>query len=172
MRVVETGGSVGYDAWDELYRDNVIRVYRLLYAKVGNRADAEDLTSEVFLAVWRPLRLDVSRAEIRAYLGATAATVLASFWRKRVGFVVTAIDLADVPECLEDPAVETKGAAPLRAMLEDLPERYRRILELRFFEACSVKDAAKLMDVSVANAKVLQHRALRLASKRMEGFAP
>ena len=31
------------------YRDNVERLYRLMYARVGNRADAEDLASEVFL---------------------------------------------------------------------------------------------------------------------------
>src|SRR5579864_1386019 len=39
-----------YASWDDIYTDNVVRLYRLIYAKVGNRADAEDLTTEVFLA--------------------------------------------------------------------------------------------------------------------------
>src|SRR5258708_195551 len=39
-----------YADWDEIYRDNVERLYRLMYSKVGNRPDAEDLTAEVFLA--------------------------------------------------------------------------------------------------------------------------
>ncbi len=57
--------------------------------------------------------------------------------------------------------------APQRAkkILAALPDRYRRILELRFLEACSIKEAAAAMDVSVGNAKVLQHRALRMAAK-------
>ena len=58
-------GAVADDAyhdWDEIYLDNVVRVYRLLYAKVGNRADTEDLTTEVFLAAYRPLRINASRA--------------------------------------------------------------------------------------------------------------
>ncbi len=50
-------------------------------------------------------------------------------------------------------------------ILAALPDRYRRILELRFLEACSIKEAAQAMGVSVSNAKVLQHRALRMAAK-------
>ena len=58
-------------------------------------------------------------------------------------------------------------AGPLRAgkILASLPDRYRRILELRFLEACTIKEAAQAMNVSVSNAKVLQHRALRMAAK-------
>lgn len=44
-------------------------------------------------------------------------------------------------------------------------ERYRRILELRFIEAGSIEEAVQTMDVTVCNAKVLQHRALRMAAK-------
>lgn len=60
-----------------VYRDNVARVYRLMYVKVGNRPDAEDLTAEVFATALRPLRVSASAAEVRAYLLATARMVLA-----------------------------------------------------------------------------------------------
>ena len=62
--------------------NNVERVYRLMFAKVGNRPDAEDLTTEVFLAALRPLRVSASVGEVRAYLLATARTVLAAHWRR------------------------------------------------------------------------------------------
>jgi RNA polymerase sigma-70 factor (ECF subfamily) len=42
------------------------------------------------------------------------------------------------------------------------------VLELRFLEGCSIKEAAQALSVSVANAKVLQHRALRLAARVAE----
>jgi len=84
----------GYADWDEVYNDNVVRLYRLLYSKVGNRQDAEDLTAEVFLAALRPLRLHVSRPEVRGYLAATAHTVLAGYWRRRLGNEVTVIEVA------------------------------------------------------------------------------
>jgi RNA polymerase sigma-70 factor (ECF subfamily) len=48
--------------------------------------------------------------------------------------------------------------------LSALPERYRRILGLRFLEALSIKEAARETGITVANTKVLQHRALRMAA--------
>src|SRR5690242_501724 len=70
--------DTGYPDWDSAYLDNVGRLYRLMFSKVGNRPDAEDLTSEVFRAALGPLRLSASKGEVRAYLLATARTVLAS----------------------------------------------------------------------------------------------
>ena len=62
------------------------------------------------------------------------------------------------------------GTAPQRVkvLLEALPNHYRRILELRFLDGRSVKDSAEELGVSVANARVLQHRALRLAARLHE----
>src|ERR1700737_3061853 len=85
-------GDDVYADWDAAYRDNVDRLYRLMYSKVGNRPDAEDLTADVFRAAFVPLRLASSKGEVRAYLLATARTVLATHWRQRLGLPVTSID--------------------------------------------------------------------------------
>ena len=81
-----------YTDWESVYRDNVDRLYRLMYARVGNRADAEDLTSEVFRTALGPLKLASSKGEVRSYLLTTAQTVLASHWRRTLGTSVTSID--------------------------------------------------------------------------------
>ncbi|HXN59583.1 MAG TPA: RNA polymerase sigma factor [Acidimicrobiales bacterium] len=157
-----------YADWESVYRDNIGRLYRLMYARVGNRPDAEDLTSEVFRTALGPLRLASSKGEVRSYLLVTAQTVLASHWRKTLGVSVTEIDPeSDLDALAERSGPEGVGDAPERAgrILAALPERYRRILELRFLEACSIKEAAQSMQISVSNAKVLQHRALRMAAK-------
>jgi RNA polymerase sigma factor (sigma-70 family) len=156
-----------YTDWESVYRDNVARLYRLLYARVGNRADAEDLTSEVFSTALPPLRLGASKGEVRSYLLVTAKTVLASHWRRRLGLPVTSIDPDSDIGYLDDRPTAGASDAPERAdrILSALPDRYRRILELRFLEACTVKEAALAMGVSLANAKVLQHRALRMAAQ-------
>jgi RNA polymerase sigma-70 factor (ECF subfamily) len=157
-----------YPNWEAAYKDNVGRLYRLMYARVGNRPDAEDLTAEVFRAAMGPLRLVASRGEVRSYLLMTARTVLASHWRDRLGHPVTSIDPERDAEFLGDgPAPGPVGDAPQRVgrILAALPERYRQILELRFLQASSIKEAAKAMNVTVGNAKVLQHRALQMAAK-------
>ncbi len=157
-----------YPDWDSVYRDNVDRLYRLMYARVGNRPDAEDLTSEVFRTALGPLKLGLSKGEVRSYLLTTAQTVLASHWRRTLGALVTSIDPeSDMNSLVEPSGPQEPSDAPQRAakILAALPDRYRRILELRFLEACSIKEAAQAMGVTVSNAKVLQHRALRMAAK-------
>ncbi len=162
--------GAAYPDWDAIYTDNVGRIYRLMFAKVGNRADAEDLTSQVFLTVYGPLRTTAGVGQVRAYLTATARTVLAEHWRRTLGHQVTEIDLETTD--LEDyagcaPAGETaNGPAQERAarILRALPERQRQILVLRFLRGYSIRQAATELRVSIANAKVLQHRALRAAA--------
>ena len=164
-----------YANWESVYADNIDLLYRLIYAKVGNRADAEDLTSEVFRTALRPLRLDVSKGEVRSYLLTTAKTVLASHWRRTLGVSLTSIDAeSDRLALIELGQTDLPSDAPKRAqrILAALPERYRRILELRFLEACTIKEAAHAMNVSVSNAKVLQHRALRMAANVGEEVEP
>ncbi|MHA3021864.1 RNA polymerase sigma factor [Mycobacterium sp. BMJ-28] len=158
-----------YPSWEAVYEDNATWVYRTIFARVGNAADAEDLTSEVFLAAMRPLRLTASVAEVRAYLRTTARTVLAAHWRATLGREITSIeDVAAAPE-----SEEAISSAPQRVamVLDALPEKYRKVLELRFLRGHPVREVAAEMGVSLANAKVLQHRALRLAAQFNEGGA-
>jgi RNA polymerase sigma-70 factor, ECF subfamily len=171
-----TARNAVYPDWDAIYADNVERIYRVLFSKVGNRPDAEDLTSQVFLTAYKPLKATASVGEVRAYLLATARTVLAEHWRRTLGHQVTEID-----EDLEDPAAGswsaassashgTSGTDNARAdekvarILRALPERHRAILVLRFLRGYTIRQAATELGVSVANAKVLQHRALRRAA--------
>jgi RNA polymerase sigma factor (sigma-70 family) len=157
-----------YPDWEAAYRDNVGRLYRLMYSRVGNRPDAEDLTAETFRAAIGPLNLAKSKGEVRAYLLITARTVLASHWRDRLGHPVNSIDPErDVDFVADGPGPSPVSDAPDRAgrILSALPDRYRRILELRFLEASSIKETANAMNLTVGNAKVLQHRALRMASR-------
>jgi RNA polymerase sigma-70 factor (ECF subfamily) len=158
-----------YPDWEAVYRDNVDRMYRLMYAKVGNRPDAEDLTAEVFTAALRPLRVSAGVAEVRGYLLATARTVLAHHWRRTLGREVTTLDDETVESVF---AQAPPSGAPRRAaaILDALPENYRRILQLRFLDSCTVAEAAAALRITVTNAKVLQHRALRRAADVAAGL--
>lgn len=161
LRAVDSGS---YQDWDAVYRDNIAAVHRLMFAKVGNRADAEDLTTEVFLAALRPLCLPASVGEVRAYLFTTARTVLARYWSRTLSQQVTA--LTEDPEQVFA-AAGLQSSAPRRTerILAALPDRYRSILRLRFLDGCTVAEAAQVLGISVVNAKVLQHRAIRRAAE-------
>jgi len=154
-----------YPSWEEVYRDNAPRVYRLMFSRVGNRPDAEDLTTEVFLAAMPRLRPDASVGEVRAYLWASARTALAEHWRRTLGRQLTSIDPDAIAEEFAAPPSTPHAVDRVHRVLAALPERYRKILELRFLQSASIREAAAHLEVTVSNAKVLQYRALRAAAK-------
>ncbi len=165
-------GDDVYPDWETIYRENVDRVYRLMFAKVGNRPDAEDLTEEVFLAALRPLRMSASVGEVRAYLLTVARTVLAGYWRRTLGRPVTTLDTEQIEDVFEPARPNGVASARAEMILAALPPRYRQVLELRFLRAYTLKEAAAELGVTVGNVKVLQHRALRQAAVVAEGMRP
>ena len=157
--------------WEEVYREHVGPVYRYCYARTGNRADAEDVAAQVFLRALPRLRVRASAPEIRSYLMATARSVLAEHWALHYGCDVGLLDeevAASPPAAREDepdPRGEDAGVSRAARVLQALPEHYRRVLELRFLRGYSVRETAGEMGITVTNAKVLQHRALRRAAQ-------
>jgi DNA-directed RNA polymerase specialized sigma24 family protein len=98
-------------------------------------------------------------------LSATARTVLAGYWRRTLGREITHLTDDDDLESVPTTAASTDAEGRAAVILDGLPESYRRILQLRFVESYSVREAAAALGVSVAYAKVLQHRALRRAAQ-------
>ena len=157
-RTTQLGAATGGADWEAVYAANVEPVYRFVYSRTGNRPDAEDVTSQVFMKAMPFLRRAAPEAT-RAYLFATARTELAMHWRAQYRLSVSSMD-----EFVAPAAAEPNSAVAERrveCLLKHLPERYRRVLELRFLRGFSVRETASEMSVSAGNAKVMQLRALR-----------
>ena len=147
--------------------DELDLIYAFLYARVGNRADAEDLTQQVAMKAIPRLRAEAAAASIRAYLFATARTALAGFWARKFGLPEDELDddLA-APAPAASPRPETGEAAErVNRILGALPANYRRVLELRFLRGYSLKEVAAETGNTVGGIKVMQLRALRAAAK-------
>jgi RNA polymerase sigma-70 factor (ECF subfamily) len=144
--------------------DELELVYAFIYARVGNRADTEDLTQQVALKAIPRLREGSPPSAIRGYLFATARSVLGGFWSTRLGLSESELreDLALVIPP-EQPSEE--GAETVQSILAQLSDNYRRVLELRFLHGYSLKEVATEMKSTVGAIKVMQLRALRAAAK-------
>jgi RNA polymerase sigma-70 factor (ECF subfamily) len=144
--------------------DELELVYAFIYARVGNRADAEDLTQQVALKAIPRLRQGAPASAIRGYLFATARSVLGAFWSTRLGLSQAELheDLAmAVPQ--GPPSDESTERA--QRILAALSDNYRRVLELRFLHGYSLREVAAEMRSTVGAVKVMQLRALRAAAK-------
>jgi RNA polymerase sigma-70 factor (ECF subfamily) len=139
-------------------------VYAYVYARVGNRADAEDVTQQVALKAIPRLRAGASAPAIRAYLFATTRSALANFWSARFGLPEDELR-DDLWVEARAPESGTRSADRVRDLLDQLPANYQRVLELRFLRGYSLKEVAAELGTTVGGVKVMQLRALRAAAR-------
>jgi len=154
-----------YPDWESVYQDNVVGIYQLVYRKVGNAADAEDLAEEVLMHTLKTLRLPAPVHNVRAYLVKTARTVLADHWRRHYAARDAAIELQQLPDGALSNTRNSDASERAERLLSLLPDQFRRVLELRFLRGYSVREAANELGVTESNARVLQFRALRKAAE-------
>lgn len=155
-----------------LYEDNLHVIYRFIYSKVGNREEAEDLTSQVFIKAVRNIDSARGTASIQSWLFQVARTTIADHWRSFYQLRAHSLDdLLDAGwEGPAEPSAPPRLAPPqdrVTRLLEQLPDHYREVLTCRFLLNLSIKETALRMGLSEANVKVLQFRALKKAG-RME----
>jgi RNA polymerase sigma-70 factor (ECF subfamily) len=153
----------------ELYEEHLTAIYRFIFSKVGNREEAEDLTSQVFIKAVR--HLDQSRhiESIQSWLFQVARTTVADHWRRFYRLRMRSLDdlLEAGWEGPGDARADPRSPSPegrIQRLLALLPERYREVLTLRFLENCSIAETASRMGLSEPNVKVLQFRALKKAA--------
>ena len=144
--------------------DELELVYAFIYARVGNRADAEDLTQQVAMKAIPRLRQGAPASAIRGYLFATARSVLGAFWSTRLGLSEAELREDLVLAVPTSPPSE-EGVDTVQKILAQLSDNYRRVLELRFLHGYSLKEVAAEMHSTVGAIKVMQLRALRAAAK-------
>lgn len=167
--------STGPGRFEQVYGQHVVGIYRFVYARVGNRPDAEDLTAQVFVRAVEQLDTTREPGQIAAWLYRVAQNAIADYWRAFYRLPVVGVDHvapgwepADEGSQRQAP-LDERASVRVNTLLGSLPDRYRRVLELRFLQRMSVAETAHAMGISNGNAKVLQYRALRKAALLGDG---
>lgn len=120
-------------------------VYRLAFARTGNRSDAEDLYQEVFLRYLTKAPAFTSEDHRKAWLLRVAVNCANRFhtapWRRRT---------EPLSEALSVPAPEGED---LWEELRRLPEKDRTVLHLYYYEDMTTEEIAKLLDRNPATVR-------------------
>ncbi len=155
----------------ELYEINFERVYAYVVRRVGDRAESEDLTSEVFHHALANLqRFEWRGIPFAAWLFRIAANLISDRWQKS-----SREHLVDDPEQIElaqarnTELEEVERKAILFRLVETLPAEQQRVVVLRFVEQKSIKEVAREIRKTEGAVKQLQFRALSTLRTRMEG---
>ena len=151
------------------YQENLGLIYRYVYSKVGNREEAEDLTSQIFIKAIRGVDTERGPQSMQKWLFQVARTTIADYWR--IYYRVSVSSLEELLEAgWEGPAEEESIAVSswpterVQRILQALPEHYREVLTCRFLLNLSIKETALSLGLTEANVKVLQFRALKRAA--------
>lgn len=146
----------------DLYEENFERVYAFVSRRVTERADAEDLTSEVFQqALARIGQFEWRGVPFAAWLYRIAANAIADRWKSLSR--ESGRPAAEIPS-VEFDEVEIERAerrARLYRNVANLPEDQRRVIEMRFADEKSIREIAKELGRSTGAIKQLQCRAYR-----------
>jgi len=150
----------------DLYERHFHRVYAYVIRRTGSRAEAEDITSEVFeRALVNLPRFEWRGVPLVAWLFRIAANALAD--RLRQIERDSADPPPDVPDESESATIERR--AMLFQLVDRLPDLQRQVIEMRFVDGKSIREIAAALNRSEGAVKQLQLRALENLRKRMEG---
>jgi RNA polymerase sigma-70 factor, ECF subfamily len=152
------------------YQEHLGMIYRYVYSKVGNREEAEDLTTQIFMKAARGINVERGQQPMQKWLFQVAHTTIADYWRQYYR-----ADVRSLEELLEagwegpiEEEMLTGNPAPaekVRALLLLLPEQQREVLTCRFLLNLSIKETALRIGITEANVKVTQFRALKRAAE-------
>jgi RNA polymerase sigma-70 factor, ECF subfamily len=170
-RLVERAQQGDRDSLEELYLIHFDRIYGYLHVSVGNKYDAEDLTTQTFLKMLESIgRFRWQSAPFSAWLFRIAHNLAMDHFRARRRWQPE----EDVPEApgSEEPSAELEamqsiGRQSMLELIERLSPEQQQVLTLKFVFNFPNADVATILGKTEGAIKSLQHRALASLQKQI-----
>jgi RNA polymerase sigma-70 factor (ECF subfamily) len=170
-RLVERAQAGERNALEELYLIHFDRIYSYLHMSVGNRHDAEDLTTQTFLKMLESIgRFRWQSAPFSAWLFRIAHNLAMDHFRASRRWQPE----EDVPEppdseerSAEEEALHSIGRQSMLELIETLSSEQQQVLTLKFVFNFPNADVATILGKTEGAIKSLQHRALVSLQKQI-----
>ena len=161
-----------------LYRDSI---YYMLMRMVKNKDDAEDLTLMTFGKAFRYLDKYTPQYAFSTWLYRIALNNSIDFLRVKnnmpqyfeedlyTNSTTSIIDQSEdnLQRTPEDEVIDKQRLQLLRAAVSELPERYRRVIELRYYEDLAYEEIAERLELTLSNVKIQIMRAKNMLAELM-----
>ena len=170
-KLVERAQAGERDALEELYLIHFDRIYSYLHMTVGNRHDAEDLTTQTFLKMLESIgRFRWQAAPFSAWLFRIAHNLSMDHFRANRRWQPE----EEVPEppgsqerSAEDEAMQSIGRQSMMSLIDTLSPEQQQVLTLKFVFNFPNGDVATILEKTEGAIKSLQHRALVSLQKQI-----
>jgi RNA polymerase sigma-70 factor, ECF subfamily len=166
IRLAQQGDA---GAFERIYRLHSRRVYALCLRMVGNTAEAEDLTQEAFLQLFRKIATFRGESAFSTWLHRLAVNVVLMKLRKKT-LAETSLDDTNDPDDESSGPRKEIGAPDLlltgsidrvnlERAIDQLPPGYKQVFVLHDIEGFEHNEIAGLMNCSIGNSKSQLHKA-------------
>ena len=151
-------------AFEQLYDCFARRIFYQILKKIQNRQDAEDVMQEVFIKSYRGLTsLRPGKIYFSAWLFKIVQNTINDHLRKkyRRPDIISIDEKFDVPDnhSLYKEVMVKSDLETARENLDSLPEQYKQVIELRFFQQLSVPEVAIALNKTNLSVRMLQYQA-------------
>ena len=177
MEATVDGGEWSAPSWDEIVRLHSARVYRLAYRLTGNRYDAEDLTQEVFIRVFRSLST-FRPGTFEGWLHRITTNLFLDQARRRqrIRFDALPDDVGDkLPGLLPAPDTSLSNDMfdpDIEAALASLSPEFRAAVVLCDIEGLSYDEIAAVLGVKIGTVRSRIHRGRSMLRNALTHRAP
>ncbi len=135
----------------DAYQQYADAIYRHCYFRVYNKDLAEDLTQETFIKTWKYITEGKEVKSIKAFLYRVALNLIIDHSRKK-----TALAFDDMKEkevsvrlhSIENSMIDDFEIKEIVATLDDLDEKYRQVITMRYIDQLSPPEIAKILGIS------------------------
>ena len=147
------------------------KIYWHARRMIGNRLDADEITQEVLIVLYKKLKLFKFKSSLYTWLYRVATNVALGKLRKKKNIDdfrsynniefenISSLQIADWPDHLEEKFDTEEFRKCLEKAMDELPDHYRTVFILRDLEGHSTRNTAKILEISEANVKVRLMRA-------------
>jgi RNA polymerase sigma-70 factor (ECF subfamily) len=154
--LLESIADGGRTAMHILYSRHNVRVYRFILRIVRDVGMAEDLTSQVFLDVWRTARQFEGRSQVSTWLLSIARFKALTALRQRRHEDIDQeemLEIVDDSDSPEDSLERTTTSAILRACVAKLSPAHREIINLVYYHEKSVEEVGEIIGIPQSTVK-------------------
>ena len=151
------------DCVDEVIEKYADMVYRLVFSRVKNKNDADDIFQEVFLRYIKSERDFETEEHRKAWLIRVTINCSNSFFRS--SWIQKVVPM----EGTESIPFESPEELGLHELLMELPVKYRTVLHLFYYEDLPINEISRILKQKPATVKTQLVRARQMLKKKLKG---
>jgi RNA polymerase sigma-70 factor (ECF subfamily) len=164
------------NSFNEIVNRYLKLIYNFAYRLVGNQKEAEDISQEIFLKVWKNLKKFNAKKSFRTWIFSIAKNTCIDHLRKRKDVPMSAFDNDDGGNVIEDTLVDeelkpdeifalSQNKLNVEKIMEILTIVQKEVIVLKYMNEMSLSEVAEVMKIPIDTAKSHHRRALQKMRK-------